>query len=287
MWRETSFIPWVVQRSSQYDPTVPILEYDPQVSVTYSHSRALLSTIGPQTIYCCFDGNYPLDVRSRSTNYSQLLPVHVRDMVKLPNKHPHVYKEFWKGGKFTGQNTTNTFSSIPLDQAHEQNNELIKGGGRITGIAENPRVLLRWMVAGPELARMVKEFETTIEEDNTNQTCTPHHEQSRACQLRFISHVQSLVSTNEELHNPFEEESTDLISLVSKDIADPAMKAVWILWHTVNMCFPSVHLHYGILFPILLKMQLPFHPLNLPWKHSYFGNFIFSNEKHYIGFYFI
>jgi len=39
-------------------------------------------------------------------------------------------------------------------------------------------------------------------------------------------HVQSLVSTIQELHNPSEEESTDLISLVSKDIADPAMKAV-------------------------------------------------------------
>ena len=106
------------------------------------------------------------------TNYSQWLPVHVWDMVKLPNKHPHVYKEFWKGGKFTGQKTTNTFSSIPLGQAHEQNNKLIKGDGRIIGIPENPGVLLRWMVAGPELARMVKEFETTIEEDNTNQTYT-------------------------------------------------------------------------------------------------------------------
>ena len=43
--------------------------------------------------------------------------------------------------------------------------------------------------------------------------------------IRDISHVQSLVSTIEELGNSFEEESTDLISLVSKDIADPAMKA--------------------------------------------------------------
>ena len=34
-----------------------------------------------------------------------------------------------------------------------------------------------------------------------------------------------IVSTIEELGNPFEEESMDLISLVSKDIADPAMKA--------------------------------------------------------------
>ena len=81
------------------------------------------------------------------------------------------------------------------------------------------------MVARPELAGMVKEFESTIEEDSTNQTFTPHHEQSTAYQARFISHVQSLVSTMEELGNSFEEESTDLISLVSKDIADPAMKA--------------------------------------------------------------
>ena len=28
------------------------------------------------------------------TNYSQWLPVHITDMVKLPNKPPHVYKEF-------------------------------------------------------------------------------------------------------------------------------------------------------------------------------------------------
>ena len=123
------------------------------------------------------------------------------------------------------QKTTNTFSAIPLDQAHEKNNELIKGDGGIIGITENPGALLRWMVARPELARMVKEFETAIEEDNTHQTCTPHHEQPRACQARFITHVQSLVSAIEELGNSFEEESKDLISLVSKDTADPAMKA--------------------------------------------------------------
>ena len=81
------------------------------------------------------------------------------------------------------------------------------------------------MVARPELARVAKEFKTTIEEDNTNQTCTPHNEQSRACQARFISHVQSLASIIEELGNSSEEESTALIALVSKDIADPAMKA--------------------------------------------------------------
>ena len=81
------------------------------------------------------------------------------------------------------------------------------------------------MVAGPELARMVAEFERVEEEHIANQTRNPHHEQSIASQKRFTCHVQSLVSTKEELENPFEEESMDLISLVSKAIADPAMKA--------------------------------------------------------------
>ena len=43
--------------------------------------------------------------------------------------------------------------------------------------------------------------------------------------------------------------------------------------HTVNVSFPSVLLHYRILFPTLFKMQTV---LNLPWKHSYFGNFVFD-----------
>ena len=133
------------------------------------------------------------------TNYSRWLPVHIRDMVELPNKHPHVYNVFSTSGeKFTVQKMTNTFSCIPLDQAHEQNNELIKGDGGVIGITETSGALLRWMVAGPELARVVKEFESTLKEDNTDQTCTAYHEQSRACQADFISHVQSLVSTIEK-----------------------------------------------------------------------------------------
>ena len=37
------------------------------------------------------------------TNYARWLPVHIRDMAELQNKHPHVYEEFTSGGKFTVQ----------------------------------------------------------------------------------------------------------------------------------------------------------------------------------------
>ena len=67
------------------------------------------------------------------TNYARWLPVHKKDMSELPNEHLHVYKEFTSVGKFTVQKTAKAFSSIPLDQTHEQNNELIKGEGGVIG----------------------------------------------------------------------------------------------------------------------------------------------------------
>ena len=50
---------------------------------------------------------------------------------------------------------------------------------------------------------------------------------------------------------------------------------LWILWHTVNALFLSPHLYYGTVYRILLKIQHLFHLLNLPTKHSCFGNLIF------------
>jgi len=54
---------------------------------------------------------------------------------------------------------TRVFSALPIDQAHEQNNALIKGDGGAVGLTENPSALHRWMVAGPEVSRVVEEFE--------------------------------------------------------------------------------------------------------------------------------
>ena len=51
------------------------------------------------------------------------------------------------------------FSSIPLDHTHKQVNALVKGEGGAVGLTESPAAIRRWMVAGPELSRMVKEFE--------------------------------------------------------------------------------------------------------------------------------
>ena len=43
---------------------------------------------------------------------------------------------------------------------HEQNNEVIKSDGGAIGVTEDPSVLRRWMVAGPEISRLVANYET-------------------------------------------------------------------------------------------------------------------------------
>lgn len=60
--------------------------------------------------------------------------------------------------------TQNRFSYMALDQAHEQNNEVVKGPGGAIGLTENPAVFRCWMVAGPEQARLREEFEIGIKD---------------------------------------------------------------------------------------------------------------------------
>lgn len=67
---------------------------------------------------------------------------------------------------------------------------------------------------------MVNEFEEEVtQKDERNQS---HHEQTLAHQ-RFTSDVKSMVQTLEELGNPFEEESDDIVALVTKEVASTAV----------------------------------------------------------------
>ena len=107
-------------------------------------------------------------------NYSRWLPIHIRDLVNLKERHPSVYAEF-EQGKFVVRKTQHLFSTISLDHSHEQENEMIKGEAGAAGLTESPAALRRWMVAGPEIARAVREFESTYEARKPNDN--RHHEQ--------------------------------------------------------------------------------------------------------------
>ena len=72
--------------------------------------------------------------------------------------HPSIYSEFHKGN-FVVRRSTHPFSSMAMDQSHEQLNKSIKGEGGAVGLTEDPVALRRWMIAGSKLSRVVTEFE--------------------------------------------------------------------------------------------------------------------------------
>ena len=155
------------------------------------------------------------------TNYARWIPVHLRDMAELANKHPYVFQQF-SNGHFTVQKTKRMFSAIPLDEAHEQNNAYVKGDGGAIGLTDNATELRRWIVAGPEVARVIVEFED-FNMHPRNQEDTRHHEETPNGQNTCARDVRSLVAIIEELGNPFEEDSHDLLVLDTKEIAVPAV----------------------------------------------------------------
>ena len=148
------------------------------------------------------------------TNYSRWLPVHLRDMQQLPMKHPDVYEKF-VDGFFVVHKTQNRFSAMALDQAHEQENAVVKGDGGAVGLTENPGALRHWIVAGPEVARIVTEFENTTPSSTANNV--NHHEQSYGYQTSFLKDILSVIDSFEELGNPFEE-GKDLLAVDTRDV---------------------------------------------------------------------
>ena len=136
------------------------------------------------------------------THYARWIPVHLKDMAKLATKHPDVARKF-REGHFTIHKTQWVFSSIPIDQAHEQNNACIKGDGGSVGLTNNLSALRRWMVAGPEFARVIEEFQDGNEQWRRKTAGTRHHDQTPSVQVSFVKDVRSLIGVIEQMGNPF------------------------------------------------------------------------------------
>ena len=152
------------------------------------------------------------------THYARWMSVHLTDMVSLESKHPDVAAEF-KKGKFTMSNSQRSFSRLAIDQGHEQNNAVMKGDGGIIGLTQDTGSLLRWALAGPEIVRVISEFEATfVRNASRSMPPTCHHDQNKATQQRFANQLKSMISTLSNMGNPFDSGSTDLSRLHNRDV---------------------------------------------------------------------
>lgn len=159
-------------------------------------------------------------------NYSRWIPVHIRDMATIHSTHHGIALEFEKG-HFVVNKSGRPFSRIPTDQAHEQNNASVKSEGGAVGLTQSPSALRRWTVGGPEVARLVNEFEIALENEHQesfrHNEVLKHHEQKKGQQAAFMKDVHSLVDVIEDYGQPFLENNNDLVIMHSKNIVQTSV----------------------------------------------------------------
>ena len=143
-------------------------------------------------------------------NYARWLPIHIRDMKSLPATFFTDFKQHWVVSK-----TKNRFSSMPLDQSHEQENAKVKGKGGVIGLTENPTALEQWLICGPEIAKCLSEFESQTTRHETS-AIHLHHEEGFAAQTKIQQQVKSLIDVINTFGNPFEDDCPELLVLNSR-----------------------------------------------------------------------
>ena len=130
--------------------------------------------------------------------------MHVTDLQELPNDSPDTHREFVKGN-FVTQKSSHKFSALAHDQVHEHQNAIVKGDAGIVGITESEGDLRRWLVAGPEISRILSEFEDQLQRQR--KTDDRHHKQLPSIQKAFASDLNNVINMFEKLGNPFSEDS--------------------------------------------------------------------------------
>ena len=148
----------------------------------------------------------------------------VEDLLQLPSKHKNVFHSLLDG-YFTVKKTNRAFSNIGTDQAHEQNNKLVKIDGGAIGILENQNALLKWAVAGPIISDMLKENEGEHMVDLA--TFHSHHEYTEAFEKAFRVDAETLLNAYIECGNPFQEREDGLVHLLSKHVLGDGNLIIW------------------------------------------------------------
>ena len=83
-------------------------------------------------------------------------------MVCIDACHPNIAKDFHRGN-FVVHKFERKFSGLPIDQAHEKNNAVIKGDGEAISLTEDESALRKSKVAEPEVSRQITKLYVPVE----------------------------------------------------------------------------------------------------------------------------
>jgi hypothetical protein len=78
--------------------------------------------------------------------------------------------------------------------------EIVTKSGGAIGLTEDPAALRCWMVAGPEISRLIDEFTGIC--GNVHEKKQKHREETHAGQKNFYAKVNRLLVTISDMGNP-------------------------------------------------------------------------------------
>ena len=94
--------------------------------------------------------------------------------------------------------------------------------GGAAGLYEIHEALRLFLLAGPDCARMVEEFEA-IHDPSPYSTC--HHEEGRSMQAMFWKDISYFVKVVGPLGNPFVATSLELVALDTQNVLEESVVA--------------------------------------------------------------
>ena len=93
---------------------------------------------------------------------------------------------------------------------------LKKGSGGVIGIFNSTISLVKWMIAGPEIARMVSSFDEALNDYGKSTELYSHHKKTTSFENMFKKDFKSLKHEFEKVENPFFEDTEILYTLIRK-----------------------------------------------------------------------
>ena len=126
-----------------------------------------------------------------------------------------------KKRNFVVRKTTWVFSTLPIDQTHEQANAVIKANGAAIGVTEDP---LHWedgQLLAQKSATILEKHEVECQANETTQHAT-HHKQDTSSSTSVPWKSAKTFQVLDDMVNIFEEENRNLYSFDTKDVIHPS-----------------------------------------------------------------
>ena len=98
---------------------------------------------------------------------------------------------------------------------------MVKGSGGAVGLTQNPSAFRKWLLAGPEQARLIEEFEKQFLTEKEGEYL--HHDKGFFNKKNFKTNVLSFVEAIAEMGNPFLDQSDELLTLDLANVMDQSV----------------------------------------------------------------